>query len=133
MFPGLFHSTGSNELPPMPVRSRMLSVATILLVFAVIAASIYGFNHVSTQQEALTSLREQGRQLRDMRQALVQADADVLHLLAGETGPLPDYFARMQYLTGEATRVFSQLAPVTVEGIGTPQPAPALIAALNAA
>ena len=53
----------------MPVRSRILSVATILLVIAVIGASLSGFYHVSTQQEALTSLREQGGQLRDMQQA----------------------------------------------------------------
>ncbi len=117
----------------MPVRSRMLSVATIALVFAVIAASIYGFNHVSTQQQALASLREQGTQLRDMQQALVQADADVQHVLAGEPGPLPDYFARMQYLTGDAAEVFAELSPITVEGISAPQPAPALIAALNTA
>jgi diguanylate cyclase (GGDEF)-like protein len=133
VFPSLFRSVGSNELPPMPVRSRMLSVATILLVFAVIAASIYGFNHVSIQQETLTSLREQGGQLRDMQQALVQADADVQHVLAGEAGPLPDYFARMRYLTSDAAAVFAELSPITVEGIGTPQPAPALIAALNTA
>lgn len=133
MFPDLFRSDGSNELPPMPVRSRMLSVATILLVFAVIAASIYGFNHVSIQQEALTSLREQGTELRDMQQALVQADADMQHVLAGEAAPLPDYFARMQYLTGEANAVFAEFSLVAVEGIGAPQAAPALIAALDAA
>lgn len=117
----------------MSTRSRMLSVATILLVVAVIGASLYGFYHVSTQQEALTSLREQGTQLRDMQQALVQADADVQHVLAGEAGPLPDYFARVQYLTGEASAVFAELSPITVEGISAPQPAPALIAALNSA
>jgi len=117
----------------MPVRSRMLSVATILLVIAVIGASLYGFYHVSSQQEALTSLREQGGQLRNMQQALVQADADMQHVLAGESGPLPDYFARMQYLTGEASAVFSELSPITVEGISAPQPAPALIAALDTA
>jgi len=133
VFPSLFRTIGSKELPPMPVRSRMLSVATILLVIAVIGASLYGFYHVSSQQEALTSLREQGAQLRDMQQALVQADADVQHVLAGEAGPLPDYFARMQYLTGEAGQVFAQLSPITVEGINAPQPAPALIAALNTA
>jgi len=133
VFPSLFRTIGSNELAPMPVRSRMLSVATILLVFAVIAASIYGFNHVSTQQEALTSLREQGTQLRDMQQSLVQADADVQHVLSGEAGPLPDYFARMRYLTGEAGKLFAELSPITVEGIGAPQPAPALIAALGIA
>jgi len=133
VFPSLFRTVGTNELPPMPTRSRMLSVATILLVVAVIGASLYGFYHVSTQQEALTSLREQGTQLRDMQQALVQADADVQHVLAGEAGPLPDYFARVQYLTGEASAVFAELSPITVEGISAPQPAPALIAALNTA
>lgn len=133
MFPSLFRPNGSDDLPPMPVRSRMLSVATILLVIAVIGASLYGFYHVSSQQEALTSLREQGGQLRDMQQALVQADADIQHVLAGESGPLPDYFARMQYLTGEASAVFSELSPITVEGISAPQPAPALIAALDTA
>lgn len=133
MFPSLFRTIGSNELPPMPVRSRILSVATILLVIAVIGASLSGFYHVSSQQEALTSLREQGGQLRDMQQALVQADADVQHVLAGESRPLPDYFARMQYLTGEAGQLFSEMSPITVEGISTPLPAPALIARLNTA
>ncbi|MGN6488849.1 MAG: GGDEF domain-containing protein, partial [Devosia sp.] len=132
MFPSLFRSAGNAGLPPMPVRSRMLSVATILLVFTVIAASIYGFNHVSAQQEALTGLRQQAAQLRDMQQALVQADADIQHVLAGEAAPLADYFARMQYLTGDATRVLAELAPVTVDGIDAPQPAPALVAALDA-
>jgi diguanylate cyclase (GGDEF)-like protein len=133
VFPSLFRTISSNELPPMPVRSRMLSVATILLVIAVIGASLYGFYHVSSQREALTSLRAQGAELRDMQQALIQADADVQHVLAGEPGPLPDYFARMQYLTGDAADVFAELSPVTVEGIGAPQPALALIAALNTA
>ena len=117
----------------MPVRSRMLSVATILLVFAVIVASLYGFNHVSIQQEALTSLRQQGAELRDIQQALVQADADVQHVLNGEAGPLPDYFARMQYLNSEATKLFAQLSPLTVESIDAPQPATTLFAALNTA
>ena len=133
MFPSLFRPIGSDDLTSMPVRSRMLSVATILLVIAVIGASLYGFYHVSSQQEALTSLREQGGQLRNMQQALVQADADMQHVLAGESGPLPDYFARMHYLTGEASAVFSELSPITVEGISAPQPAPALIAALDTA
>jgi diguanylate cyclase (GGDEF)-like protein len=115
----------------MPVRSRVLSVATILLVFAVIGASIYGFYHVSSQQQALTSLRAQGGQLRDMRLALVQADADVQHVLAGEAGPLPDYYARMQYLSGDAGRMLSEMSPITVEGLPAPLPAPALVAALN--
>ena len=132
MFPGLFRRTG-NELPPMPVRSRMLSVATILLVTAVIGASLFGFYHVWSQQEALTSLREQGAGLRQMQQALIQADADVQHVLSGEPGPLPDYFARMQYLTGEAAPVFAELAPVMVEGADAPQPAQALVGALNTA
>lgn len=131
MFPSLLRTNGSNQPAPMPVRSRMLSVATILLVFAVVGASIYGFYHVSTQQETLTGLREQGVQLRDMRQALVQADADVQHVLAGEAGPPPDYFARLQYLTGEASDVFAELSPITVEGLGAPQPALAVIATLN--
>ncbi len=117
----------------MPVRSRMLSVATILLVTAIIGASLYGFYHVWSQQEALTSLREQGGQLRDMQQALVQADADVQHVLAGEPGPLPDYYSRIQYLTGDAAPIFAELSPITVEGLGAPQRAPALIAALNTA
>jgi diguanylate cyclase (GGDEF)-like protein len=133
VFPNLFHSIGHNELPPMPVRSRMLSVATILLVFAVIAASIYGFNHVSSQQEALTSLRQQGAELRDIQQALVQADADVQHVLTGEGAPLPDYFARMQYLNSDAGKLFAALAPITVDGIDAPQPAMQLFATLNAA
>jgi diguanylate cyclase (GGDEF)-like protein len=130
VFPSLFRSAGNAGLPPMPVRSRMLSVATILLVFAVIAASIYGFNHVSSQQEALTSLRQQGTELRDIRQALVQADADVQHVLTGDMGPLPDYFARMQYLGG-ATSLLAQFSPVSVDGISAPQPAPTLLAALG--
>ncbi len=133
MFPSLFRNIGGNQLAPMPVRSRMLSVATILLVIAVIGASLYGFYHVSSQQEALTSLREQGGQLREMQQALVQADSDMQHVLAGEAGPLPDYFARMQYLTGDAGKVFSELSPIAVEGMNAPQPAPALIEALKTA
>ncbi len=133
MFPSLFRSRGSIVLPPMPVRSRVLSVATILLVFAVIGASIYGFYHVSSQQQALTALRAQGGQLRDMRLALVQADADVQHVLAGEAGPLPDYYARMQYLSGEAGEMLAEMSPITVEGLAAPLPAPALVAALGAA
>ena len=50
-------------------RSRVLSVATIALVFAVVATAIVGFVHVSTQQRVMTDLRAQGLQLRAMYQS----------------------------------------------------------------
>lgn len=54
-------------------------------VFAVVATSIFGFTHVTAQQAALTSLREASQRLRDVRQALIEADADMLHVLGGDT------------------------------------------------
>jgi diguanylate cyclase (GGDEF)-like protein len=104
----------------MPVRSRMLSIATVLLVAAVIAAAIFGFVNVSTQQQALTALREQGQELRTVNQALVEADANVLHYLAGEPGALPGFYANLELLRkGRAGLIGTLEAPASAAGSGT--------------
>lgn len=102
----------------MPVRSRMLSFATILLVFAVVATSIFGFVHVSTQQQALTQLREQSQQLRGVYQALVEADADALHVVGGESGALPGLYARLELLRAAAPGIARYLGDIVAPGGG---------------
>ena len=110
----------SPKLAPMPVRSRMLSIATVLLVSAVVMAAIFGFVHVSTQQQSLTALREQGQELRAVNQALVEADADVLHYLAGEAGALPGFYANLELLRKGRTGLIGTLgAPSAADGTGT--------------
>ncbi len=106
-------------LTPMPVRSRMLSIATVLLVAAVIAAAIFGFVNVSSQQQALTALREQGQELSTVNQALVEADANVLHYLAGEPGALPGFYANLELLRKGRTGLIGTLeAPAIAAGAG---------------
>ncbi|WP_421761595.1 sensor domain-containing diguanylate cyclase [Devosia sp.] len=106
-------------IAPMPVRSRMLSIATVLLVAAVIAAAIFGFVNVSSQQQALTALREQGQELSTVNQALVEADANVLHYLAGEPGALPGFYANLELLRkGRAGLIGTLEAPASAAGSG---------------
>ncbi len=130
MFPGLFHATPKGHLQPMPLRSRLLSIATVLLVFAIVATSVFGFAHVTGQQEALTQLREEGQRLRTLGRAVIEADARVLHIMAGEVAP-GDYFDRLPALTGEAAGALRQLGAIAATD-RTPLAAPQLLADLAA-
>ena len=92
-------------LPDAVARSRLLSLGIIVLVFAMVATAIAGFAHVTTQQQSLTALREQSRQIQAIQQALTQADADVLYFVRGDAGRLPTYFASLDVLRSEAKRL----------------------------
>ena len=131
MFPGLFHATPKGHLQPMPLRSRLLSIATVLLVFAIVATSVFGFAHVTGQQEALTQLREEGQRLRTLSQAVVEADARVLHIIAGEVAP-SDYFDRLPALTGDAAGTLRQLGTIPAPDRMSPLAAPQLLTDLAA-
>ncbi len=116
MFPGLFELGRSMQPHPMPVRSRVLSLATILLVTAVIATSIIGFVHLSAQQHALSLLRDQSLKLQSLRETLVEANTDVLQLVAGDTSVLPDYFDKAKALDSGRIGILGELNPVTRPG-----------------
>ena len=93
MFPAFALTAAGRPQPAGAVSSRLLSLATIFLVFAVVATAIAGFAHVTTQQQSLIALREQSQELQTMHQALTEADADVLHYVGGDNGALATYFA----------------------------------------
>lgn len=112
MFAGLSHVREQTPLP-VRVRSRMLSLATVLLVVTLVATAIFGFIHVSTQQRAMTDLRAHGQQLRSMYQSLTEADADAMHFLSGETGALRTHLAQAARLTGTEADIFAEVAPVS--------------------
>lgn len=99
-------------LPPVGVRPRVLSLATVLLVFALVATAIGGFVHVGTQQHAMTDLRSKSQQLRVMYQTLTEADADALHYVAGETGALSSHLARLALLGSTDAQIFDVMSPI---------------------
>src|SRR5688572_1053428 len=73
-------------------RSRLLSLSTVILVFAMVATAIAGFAHVTTQQQMLVNIREQTREIQAVRRALTQADADVMYFVQGDGSRLASYF-----------------------------------------
>jgi diguanylate cyclase (GGDEF)-like protein len=129
MFGG-FDKLTRQAFPAQRPRSRVLSIATIALVFAVVATAIAGFVHVSTQQRAMTDLRGQGLQLRAMNQSLIEADADALHYLGGEPSALYAHLAQAASLAHTDDAILSALAPVSVAGAAG-VPAGALIGSLR--
>ena len=134
MFSGLALPSGNTTAPvpaPMPVRSRMLSFATILLVFTVVATSIFGFVQVSGQQQAVTQLRQQSQQLRSVYQALVEADADALHVLGGEGGALPGLYARLELLSAAGPGIARYLGDIVAPGGGGAIPVVGLLDSLE--
>jgi diguanylate cyclase (GGDEF)-like protein len=133
MFTSPSQSAGGNETSSLTRRSRVLSMATILLVFVVVAVSIYGFNHVSTQQQALTELRQQESALRGVEQALIRADADVQRVLGGDDAPLSDYYSRVQFLDGDGASVLNGMPPLVVYKGDATEPASAIAATLKQA
>lgn len=71
-------------LPTLTVRARLLSLSIIILVFLMMANAIVGFAHVTTQQQSLIALRQQGEHVRAVHQALTQADAEVLRFVLSD-------------------------------------------------
>ncbi|WP_423065445.1 GGDEF domain-containing protein [Devosia sp. CN2-171] len=98
-------------LPPKR-GSRLLSAATVALVFALVATAVVSFVHVSTQQRALADLRGQSQQLRMMYQALTEADANAMHYLSGEAEALQAHLSQISKLTSSGANILNALAPV---------------------
>jgi diguanylate cyclase (GGDEF)-like protein len=90
-------------------RSRLLSLSTVLLVFAMVATAIAGFAHVTTQQQMLIGIREQTREIQAVRRALTQADADVMYFVQGDRSRLASYFGSIEVLSGHGGVVLSRL------------------------
>jgi diguanylate cyclase (GGDEF)-like protein len=114
--------------PTVAMRSRFLSLSTILLVFAIVATAIVGFAHVSLQQQSLILLREESQEIRAVHQALTQADTDVMYFALGESGRLESYFANVAML-GHAGATLGHLDTI-LSAQGQPS-ALALIATLK--
>lgn len=106
----LFEAEGS--MSSADVRSRILSLGTIVLVFAMVATSIAGFAHITGQQQALIGLREESREIQAIQQALTQADADVLYFVRGDGARLPSYFANLEVLSGKQAALLDRLDPL---------------------
>jgi diguanylate cyclase (GGDEF)-like protein len=119
-----FERMKERSLPPLPAprnRARILSAATVALVFALVATAIGGFVHVSTQQRAIADLRAQGQELRAMYQSLTEADADALHYMSGEASALSAHMAQVALLTGEEASIFGVLGQVdTLSALNLP-------------
>jgi len=115
MFAGL-NTLTERTLQPVRSRSRLLSLATIVLVFALVATAIGGFVHVSTQQRAMADLRAQSAHLRGMYQSFSEADAGVLRYLNGEAETLPPSIVVSGSLKGADAAVLGALQPVAVGG-----------------
>ena len=75
----------SHFVPPdaRPRREILLPPAIILLVFAMVVFAVGGFTFVSTQQQALGSVRLQNAQMREAVLALSTTDAALGHVLTG--------------------------------------------------
>lgn len=106
MLTGLSHVNEPTPLPAL-VRSRLLSLVTIMLVFALVVTAIGGFIHVSTQQRGMTELLAQNERLRVMYQSLTEADADAMHFLAGDTAALRAHVAHATRLTSSEADIFN--------------------------
>lgn len=100
---------------PGAARSRLLPLATVILVFAVVATAVAGFALVTTQQQLLIRLREDSRQLQTVQQALSRADADVLYFVRGDTGRLASYFDSLTVLDGRNGQALLDSADPRVE------------------
>jgi diguanylate cyclase (GGDEF)-like protein len=111
-------AAATGRLPPETkhVGSRLLSFATTLLVFAMVATAIAGFAHVTTQQQLLTTLREDSRDIQSVRQALTQADADVMYYVGGDRERLNGYFRSIALLSG-AGATLARLDPLPDSGV----------------
>ena len=106
-------SLGSSDgLSAAHPRSRLLSMVTILLVFAMVATAIAGFANVTTQQQKLTELREESREIQAVHQALTQADADVMYYVRGDRDRLDGYFRSIALLEASEP-TFARLTPAS--------------------
>src|SRR5688572_7643844 len=101
-------------LPKVATRSRLLSLSTILLVFAIVVTAIAGFAHVSLQQQSLISLREESQEMRAVHRALTQADADVLYFALGDRARLESYVANIGVLNNAAPEVLAWIDRLAV-------------------
>ena len=110
-------------------RSRLLSLSTVILVFAMMATAIAGFAHVTTQQQMIIGVREQTREIQSVRRALTQADADVMYYVQGDDGRLASYFASLDVLSGYGGVVLSRL---DLQSSGDAQRAPVPVTQLVA-
>src|SRR5262245_60338111 len=118
--------------PTVAARSRLLSLSTVLLVFAMVATAIAGFAHVSTQQQMLIGIREQSREIQAVRRALTQADADVMYFVQGDHDRLASYFASIEVLSGHGGVVVSRLDLQSPAGSETLVPVTQIIDELKA-
>lgn len=117
--------------PKALVRSRLLSLATVSLVFAMVATSIAGFAHVTSQQQSLIALREASREIRAVHQALTQADADVLYFVLGDDTRLSSYLTDIAVLGSSPMAALEQLNPVLETPGAKPSSATELIEELK--
>jgi diguanylate cyclase (GGDEF)-like protein len=101
-------------LPKVATRSRLLSLSTILLVFAIVVTAIAGFAHVSLQQQSLIALREESQEMRAVHRALTQADADVLYFTRGDRARLESYVANIGVLNNRTSNVIARIERLAV-------------------
>ena len=125
MFAGVSKTIDRRDLT-VRARSRVLSLATVVLVVILVMTSIAGFINVSTQQRAMAELRSHGEKLRSVHQSLVEADADAMHFLTGEAGALRTHVSQTARLTGSDADIFSEVG--TIAGTPTPELVKQLIA-----
>ncbi|MGV3491741.1 MAG: GGDEF domain-containing protein [Devosia sp.] len=97
-------------------RSRLLTHATIVLVFTLVATAVVGFVYMNSQQRAMAELRSQSQQLRLVHLALTDAEADALRYFAGDISALAMHSRRVAILQSKAANVLDELRPIAVDG-----------------
>jgi len=78
---------------------RLLPPAIVVLVFAMVVIAVGGFAYLSSQQEALSTLRAEDQAMRAATGALELADAGLAQMLNGERAATSDYFRERQLLS----------------------------------
>ena len=107
-------------------RSRLLSHATIVLVFTLVATAIVGFVHMSGQQRAMSQLRAQSQELRGIYLALTDGETAALRYFAGDVSALATHARQVAVLQGRSAAILDQLRPISVAGV-EPRPARQLV------
>lgn len=99
-------------LPTLSVRTRLLSLTIIILVFAMMANAIVGFAHVTAQQQALIALRQSSEEMRAVHQALTQVDAEVHRHVLADGGDLSMYFRSVDTVKAWRSTTLDRLTTV---------------------
>lgn len=123
----------SGATPLGGTRTQPLAITIIVLVFGMVAIMVTGFAFINAQQHTLIDLREDGRQVRVVEEALRAADAGVLHLIIENRGEeLNAYYRAMDVLRERRDTTLTLLDPLLASGTTSRRPSADIIDKLEA-